>query len=102
MTELLNSLVPLIVELDQAENSGEDEEKEHRIEEDESGYAEPANIFILCEREHQDCKKTSSPHRTHIVTQCRVNFDHPSSPAVHHAIGTKATPKEASMTLIAL
>jgi hypothetical protein len=42
------------------------------------------------------------PHNTQIVTQCRVYFDHPSSPAVHHASGTSMTPKLASKIRIAV
>ena len=44
MTRGVHSLVPLIVEFDQAENSREREEQEHRVEQDETGYTEPADI----------------------------------------------------------
>jgi hypothetical protein len=44
--------------------------------------------------------KRDSPHSTQIVTQCRVNLLQPISPAVNQAMGTSATPNEASMTRI--
>ena len=40
-----DSLVALIVELDESERRGECEEQEHRVEQDEPGDTQPSDIY---------------------------------------------------------
>jgi hypothetical protein len=128
-TRTSHPLVSLVVEFDEAEDRGESEEEQHRVEEDEPGNAQPSDVCGVSTRQpttngraHLRRRRPSQvdpscvgltptrsrlqtpdpPQSTQMVTQCLVHLDHPNSPAVHQAIGTNITPNEARKTLIAV
>lgn len=102
--------VLLIVELGETENGSEREEQQHGIQKNESGYAQPRNVWQFTQRArqhpsvnvriHPDAEK-HLPQRTMRATKWHAIQLIPSSTAVYHPSGTSATPNVASMTRMA-